>query len=237
MGTGLRRCDRMSCEGIIDDEDDPYRRCEFDECYGSGCSVRSRPRRVPGRRHRLWQSRMLSVSAERGSFDRTRGVFRRPGRGRRGAALRRFPGGRPRQQCQLRRSGDHGIDRATRPPRHRAYRGRRQPDNRPRSRGCRAERCSLRLLAAQLGLLADQSRGRRGRGRHRGGPGTYGLPRADAWQPSAGEPPGHSTRNRHLGGRRLFAVARPKISRRCASAPRSSSPPSTGDCTGKCCDT
>ena len=61
---------------------------------------------------------------------------------------------------------------------------------------------ALRLPAAQLGLLADQSRGARGRARHRGDPRPHRLSGAgvqDASGDPADEPAGRAARDRHLG--------------------------------------
>jgi poly-gamma-glutamate synthesis protein (capsule biosynthesis protein) len=57
------------------------------------------------------------------------------------------------------------------------------------------ERSALRLSAAQLGLLADQSRGAQGRGRHRRHSRAHRLPRPDVQDPRGGaasQPAGHS---------------------------------------------
>ena len=79
-----------------------------------------------------------------------------------GEALRsgRHSRGRHRQQRQLWRGGDHGLDRPAGPARHRAYRRRGEPDGGAGSGDRRAQRSAVRVSAAQLGLLADQPRGR-----------------------------------------------------------------------------
>src|SRR6266403_1010975 len=108
----------------------------------------------------------------------------------------------------LRSGGDHGVDRAPRSARDCTYRGGCEPGAGARPGDPRAERNAAWLSAAQLGLLADQSRGERGGRRHCCHPRSYRLPSADAPQRAAGEPPGYSARNHNLGRPCLSPLAR-----------------------------
>ena len=85
------------------------------------------------------------------------GFYADPDGGRRGADDGGDSRGRHRQQRQLRRGGNHRVDRPSRRAGDRTHRGRGEPAGGAGSGHPRAERGAVRVSAAQLGLLADQS--------------------------------------------------------------------------------
>ena len=99
-------------------------------------------------------------------------------------------------------------DRAPGRDRHSPHRRRREPVGGTGADRAVARWPALGIPAAQLGVLADQPRGRPARCRHRSDPRSYRLPGADAQDPAgdpANEPAGHSAGHRHLGRCRLPA--------------------------------
>ena len=222
------------------DDADPDRRREPDERHRSGRAVRARRRRVAPGRRRLQQSRMLPLRHAAGPLAQQRRLLRRSRGRRRGAQARRHPRGRHRQQRALRRGGHHGVDRAARRDRDPACGRRRQPRGRARARHSRAQRRPLRLPAAQLGLLADQSRSARGRRRHRGDPRPHRLSRADVHGcgPGCRRPTGPAFRPRSSPGRiRPICAPSRRTSRRCARASTSWSRRAIGGWARTCCNT
>ena len=134
------------------------------------------------------------------------GFFADPRDRRRGAADRRDRRGRHRQQRQLRRGGDPRLDRRTRPARDRPYRRRSELRRGFGAGDRRIRRNADRVRAAQLGLLADQSRGDGARRRHRGAARPHGLSGPGAQDPArdpADEPARRAACRRDLGRPRL----------------------------------
>ena len=164
--------------------------------------------RIPRRRHRVQQSGMLPLRSAARPCGGERRLLRVPADRRRGAAPRRHRRGRHRQQRELWRRRDHCLDREARRPRHSAHRRRRERRGGAGARHRGAQRRSLRLPAAQLGVLADQPRSRRQLHRHRGDPRAHRVSGADA-QDAPGHPADESTRHsagdHHLGGSGLSA--------------------------------
>ena len=132
---------------------------------------------------------MLSASAGAALARRLR-VFCRPADRRRGAAARRHSCRRHRQQRQLRRGQHRCLDRRAGSRSAFSHTGAGPNLAAARAPAIVARNgAARRRRAAQLGVLADRPRGRRGRfARHRGDPRPHRLSGAD-WPARPGMPP------------------------------------------------
>ena len=163
------------------------------------------------------ESRMLPRHSGR-AFGEQRGLLRRS-QGRRGVAAGRHSCRRHRQQRALRHEQHPLLDRAARRIRRPPHRRRQGPRRGAGAGDRRAQRDAVRLSPAQLGLLADRSRGAQGRRRDRGHPRPHRLPRAGVQDPGRGaaaEPPRRAAADHHLG--------RPRLSRMVPRGPRRAAP-------------